>query len=53
MYNPSPLAGNTNDAQEFEYIEVMNISTNQSINLTGVRCINGIEIDFTNSGQNN
>jgi hypothetical protein len=53
MYNPSPLAGNTNDAQEFEYIEVMNISTNQSINLTGVRFINGIEFDFTNSGLNN
>jgi len=53
MYNPSPLAGNTNDAQEFEYIEVKNISASQSINLTGVRFINGIEFDFTTSGLDN
>ncbi len=53
MYNPPPVPGNTNDAQEFEYIEVMNISTNQSIDLTGVRFVTGIEFDFTNSGLNN
>jgi len=47
MYHPSALAGNTNGAQEFEYIELTNISTNQSINLTGVRFINGVEFGFT------
>jgi hypothetical protein len=53
MYNPSALAGNTNDAQEFEYLELRNISATQSINLTGVRFINGIEFDFTTSGLDN
>jgi hypothetical protein len=53
MYNPAPVPGNTNDAQELEYIEVKNISTSQSINLTGVRFINGIEFDFTTSGLDN
>lgn len=49
MYNPTALAGNTNDAQEFEYIEVKNISTTQTLNLAGVRFINGIEFTFTGS----
>jgi hypothetical protein len=48
MYNPSPLAGNTNDAQEFEYIELKNISSG-TISLAGVRFINGINFDFTGS----
>jgi hypothetical protein len=49
MYNPSPLAGNTNDAQEFEYVELKNISGSQTISLAGVRFINGINFDFTGS----
>jgi len=50
MYHPQALAGNTNGAEEFEYIELTNISTNQFLDLTGVRFINGIEFDFTGSG---
>ena len=50
MYHPSAVAGNTNGAEEFEFIELMNISTNQSLNLSGVRFINGVEFDFTSSG---
>jgi hypothetical protein len=49
MYNPSPLAGNTNDAQEFEYIELKNISPSVTINLAGVRFVEGITFDFTGS----
>jgi hypothetical protein len=49
MYNPSPLNGNTNDAQEFEYVELRNISTTDTISLAGVRFINGISFDFTGS----
>lgn len=53
MYHPSLMAGNTNGAEEFEYIELKNISTNQSLNLAGVRFINGVEFDFTSSGAAN
>jgi len=49
MYNPAPLAGNTNDAQAFEYLEVKNISTTETLNLTGVRLVNGVDFSFTGS----
>jgi len=49
MYSPSALAGNTNDAQEFEYVELKNISASTTISLAGVRFINGITFDFTGS----
>ena len=49
MYNPSPLTTITNDAQQFEYIELKNISTNTTLNLTGVRFTNGIYFSFTGS----
>ncbi len=49
MYNPSPLAGNTNDAQEFEYIELKNISGSVTVSLNGVRFINGVEFNFAGS----
>ena len=49
MYNPSPLAGNTNDAQEFEYIEIKNISGSATVSLNGVRFINGVEFNFAGS----
>ena len=48
-YNPAPLAGNTNDAQAFEFIELRNISTTQTLNLNGVRLTNGIDFAFTGS----
>jgi hypothetical protein len=49
MYNPSPLAGNPMDPQEFEYIELKNISASTTVSLNGVRFINGILFDFTGS----
>ena len=49
MYHPALLAGNTNGAEEFEFIELKNISTNQAVSLTGVRFINGVEFDVTGS----
>ncbi len=49
MYNPAPLAGSTNDAQEFEFIELRNLSTNLTLDLQGVSFTNGITFVFTNS----
>ena len=49
MYHPSPLAGNTNAADEFEFIELKNISTNVTLDLRGVRFVNGVEFSFTGS----
>ena len=46
MYNPSPLAGNTNDAQEFEYLELKNISASTALDLAGVHFANGVEFTF-------
>ena len=46
MYNPS---GNTNEAQEFEYIEIKNISATETVSLAGVRFIEGIGFDFGTS----
>jgi hypothetical protein len=48
MYHPSPHAANTN-ADEFEYIELKNISTSVTLNLVGVRFTNGVSFDFTGS----
>src|SRR5688572_3610967 len=36
MYHPSALAGNTNSAEEFEYMELKNIGP-VTLNLNGVR----------------
>ncbi|HYV32370.1 MAG TPA: lamin tail domain-containing protein, partial [Candidatus Binatia bacterium] len=49
MYNPSPLPGNTNDAQEFEYLELKNISASTTVDLTGVHFSNGVEFSFSGS----
>ena len=48
MYNPAPLVGSTNGAQEFEFIELRNLSTNQTLDLMGVSFTNGIDFVFTN-----
>jgi hypothetical protein len=49
MYHPAdPPSGNTNDADNFEYIEVKNISTTTSLNLNRFRIRGGIEFDFGN-----
>jgi CotH kinase protein/Bacterial Ig domain/Lamin Tail Domain len=49
MYNPAPLAGNTNNAQAFEYVELRNISASVTLNLAGVRLTNGVLFNFTGS----
>lgn len=49
MYNPAPLAGNTNDAQAFEYVELLNLATNVTLDLAGVRFGAGLEFHFTGS----
>ncbi|MEY2408517.1 MAG: hypothetical protein QOF48_1187, partial [Verrucomicrobiota bacterium] len=49
MYNPTALAGNTNDAQEFEYIELRNISGSTTLDLNGVKFVNGIDFAFAGS----
>jgi len=49
MYNPSPLSTITNDEQQFEYVELKNISTNTTLNLAGIRFTNGIYFNFTGS----
>lgn len=49
MYHPAALAGNTNGAEEFEFIELKNISTNVALDLAGVRFVNGVNFNFTGS----
>jgi hypothetical protein len=49
MYHPSALAGNPASAEEFEFIELRNISPTVTLNLAGVRLINGVEFAFTGS----
>jgi hypothetical protein len=49
MYNPSPAPAINSDAQQFEYVELKNISTSTTLNLTGVRFANGVDFNFTGS----
>ncbi len=49
MYHPSPVAGNTNSADEFDYIELTNIG-DAPLNLNRFRLRGGIEFDFDFSG---
>ena len=53
MYHPSALAGNINPADEFEFIELHNISTNTAIDLNGVRFTNGVDFSFSGSAVTN
>ena len=48
MYNPAPAPAITSDEQQLEYLELQNISTNLSLNLTGVQFTKGIAFTFTN-----
>ena len=48
MYNPLSQPGNTNNAQEFEYVELKNIGP-APLDLTGVRFTNGIYFNFAGS----
>jgi hypothetical protein len=49
MYHPAPLAGNTNGAEKFEFIELRNTAPSTTLDLTGVRFIDGIAFNFTGS----
>jgi hypothetical protein len=46
MYHPSPLPGQPADPEEFEYIELKNLSA-QPLDLQGVRFIGGITFAFS------
>ena len=48
MYDPTPLAGNTNSSDEFEYLELRNIGPG-SLSLANVRLVEGVLFDFTGS----
>jgi hypothetical protein len=52
MYNPSPLLGNTNDPQNFEFIELKNIGP-VALNLLGTRFVNGVTFTFTTATPTN
>ena len=53
MYNPAPLAGNTNNAQEFEYLELKNLSGSITLDLRGVGFSNGLDFSFNGSAITN
>jgi hypothetical protein len=53
MYHPSALAGNTNAADEFEFIELKNVSPGVTLDLRGVRFANGVEFSFAASAVTN
>ncbi len=48
MYQPAPLAGSGFVADDFEYIELMNVGP-APINLSGVQFAAGVTFSFTNS----
>jgi len=52
MYHPSRLTGNTNSAEEFEYLELKNIGPT-AVSLIGVRFGDGVEFDFSTSSVSN
>lgn len=47
MYHPAPAASGTNGAEEFEYVELKNISPSVTLDLTGIRFTNGIDFAFS------
>src|SRR6185503_2329935 len=48
MYHPAPAgAGSPYGTEEFEYVELKNISASAAVNLIGVRFTNGIDFTFT------
>lgn len=50
QYNPSPLPGSTNNPQAFEYLSLKNISTSNTLDLNGVRLVNGVQFSFSGNG---
>ena len=49
MYHPSGLTGNSRPSDAFEFVELKNISPDTTLDLTGIRFINGVEFDFSTS----
>ncbi|MCX8157925.1 MAG: lamin tail domain-containing protein, partial [Verrucomicrobiae bacterium] len=49
MYNPPAVAGDPTYKEEYEFVELKNVSTNVTLNLTGIRFTQGIEFNFTGS----
>jgi hypothetical protein len=47
MYHPASLTGDIHAADEFEYLELKNISSSMTLNLAGVHFSNGVDFDFT------
>lgn len=46
MFHPSALPGNPTPPDEFEYLELRNVSTTTALNLAGVRLAGGVEFHF-------
>ena len=53
MYAPPLLAGAPFAREEYEYLELKNISTNLALNLTGVHFTNGVEFTFSAANRTN
>ena len=49
MYNPLPTTDPSSDAQQFEYIELKNISTSETLDLNNVQFSKGISFNFSGS----
>ncbi|MEX2186946.1 MAG: lamin tail domain-containing protein [Pirellulales bacterium] len=49
MYHPADAPGTGLDADEFEFVELKNISTSATLDLSGVRFADGVQFDFTSS----
>ena len=47
MYHPVALAGGSNMVDDFEFIELKNISATQTLDLAGVKFTNGVKFAFT------
>lgn len=49
MYHPAPQPGSALGSEEFEYIELGNISTTETLDLAGVRFSGGVDFSFSGS----
>ncbi|MBN2704477.1 MAG: lamin tail domain-containing protein [Pontiellaceae bacterium] len=47
MYNPLPTTDSSSDVQQFEYVELKNISTSEALDLDNVRFSDGIDFNFS------
>jgi hypothetical protein len=49
MFHPAAVPGNVPDAEEFEFLELRNLSTDATLDLRGVRFVDGVQFDFIGS----